>query len=246
METQRATLTEEVLADAREWKPAALDAVFTAGYAPARRIAHALSGDDRVAAAVAELLLRQSVRLLPRWRDPSTAENWFYHHAVLITRGANAPPPPDPSLDPLVVHGPAAVPAYLAFIRTLRLLPPQQREAFVLHHGERLNARMLGVAMDCSVSAAQTHLDAATKALREMSGGAAADVDALAAELSRAYAHLSAAQPPPAHTVRVYVRRVRRRIWVRRLMRAAVVAALLAGAGVLIWLFRDEILRRMR
>ena len=68
-------------------------------------MAHALSGDDRIARAVAELLVRRSLRMLPKWRDPSSPENWFYHHAVLTTRGTNAPPP-DPHADPLVVARP--------------------------------------------------------------------------------------------------------------------------------------------
>jgi DNA-directed RNA polymerase specialized sigma24 family protein len=237
------TLTQDVLADARDWKPAALEAVLAAGYAPARRIAHALSGDDAVGRAVAELLIRRSLRMLPRWLDPSSAENWFYHHAVLTTRSADVPPPADPLQDPLVVHGPADRPAYVAFVRALRLLPSQQREAFILHHGERLNARMLGVAMDCSMQAADTHLQAATETLRTVSEGS---VEPQAAELTRAYTALQAAQPDAAPRVRVYVRHVRRRLLLQRVMRVLIVALLLAGLGVLGWMFRDELIRLMR
>ena len=238
-------LTEEVLADARQWKPAALEALLATGYSPARRIAHALSGDDAVGRAVAGLLIQRGLRFLPNWVDPSTPENWFYHHAVLTTRSANVPPPADPLRDPLVVHGPAdQPPAYVAFVRALRLLPPQQREAVILHHGERLNPRMLGVAMDCSMQAADTHLKAATDALQTVSEGG--NVEPFAASLTRAYAALQAAQPDATPTVRVYVRQVRRRLLARRLMRVSIVALLLAGAGAVVWLFRDELIRLMR
>src|SRR5687768_5070472 len=153
-------ITDETLADARDLNPSALRDLLTSCYVPARRVAHALSGDDRIARVVAELLVRRSLRMLPKWHDPSSPENWFYHHALLTTRGTNTPPP-DPHADPLVALGPADDPAYVAFVRALRLLPPQQREAFILHHGERLNARLLGVAMDCSTGAADVHLRAA-------------------------------------------------------------------------------------
>src|SRR5690349_995843 len=119
-------ITDETLAAARQLNAKALQLLLTEGYAPARRIAHALSGDERVAASVAELLVRRSLRMLPRWRDPSSPENWFYHHALLTTRGANVPAP-DPHADPLVVHGATFVddPAYVAFVRALRHLPAQ-------------------------------------------------------------------------------------------------------------------------
>jgi DNA-directed RNA polymerase specialized sigma24 family protein len=235
-------ISDETLADARDLKPRALEVLLAEGYAPARRIAHALSGDDRVAAAVAELLVRRSVRMLPRWRDPSSPENWFYHHAVLTTRGVNAPPP-DPHDDPLVVHGPSTDPAYVAFVRALRHLFPQQREAFILNHGERLNSRHLGVAMDCSTQAADVHLRAATDALRAVGGER---TDELSAALTTAYANLRAAQPDPFPAINIHVRRVRRRVWVRRVVRLAVVLAVLGAIGWAGWTFREQIVRLVR
>ena len=235
-------ITDETLADARDLNPPALRTLLTAGYVPARRVAHALSGDDRVARAVAELLVRRSLRMLPKWRDPSTPANWFYHHAVLTTRGTNAPPP-DPHADPLVALGPADNPAYVAFVRALRLLPAQQREAFILHHGERLNARHLGVAMDCSTGAAEVHLRAATDALSAVSN---ARIDELSAALARAYANLQVAQPDPSPTINVHVRRVRRRVWARRIFRALVLLAVLGGLSWAGWHFRDDLLRLTR
>src|SRR5687768_14513333 len=98
-------LTDEILADARALKPGALEALLASGYAPARRIALALSGSEAVARAVAEHLARRCVDLVSKWQDPSSAENWFCHHAVLTTRSF-ATPPPEPQSDPLVLHAP--------------------------------------------------------------------------------------------------------------------------------------------
>jgi hypothetical protein len=180
------------------------------------------------------------VRFIPNWQDPSAAENWFYHHAVLIVRGLVVPPPANPLEDPLVIHGPAANPMYVAFVRALRHLPPQQREAFVLHHGERLNPRMLGVAMDCSTDAAATHLRAATDALNGVTEGRA---ERLAAELTRAYADMHAAEPAPTEQVRVHVGRARRGMRLRRAIALLVVLAGVAAIAWAAWTFRDDLLR---
>ena len=230
-------VTDDILAGAREMKTAALEALLAAGYSPARRIAHALTGNERVGRAVAGVMIQRSLRFLPRWEDPSTAENWFYHHAVLMVRGLVVPPP-EPQLDPLVVHAPSANdPAYVAFVRALRHLPPQQREAFLLHHGERLNPRMLGVAMDCSVQAATTHLRAATDALDGVSQG---NVEALAATLTRAYAGMEASEPEPTANVRLHVTRARRLAWLRRTVAVLVAAVGLVGLAWVAWVFRGE------
>jgi hypothetical protein len=189
------------------------------------------------------LLIRRSLRLLPKWLDPSSPENWFYHHAVLTTRSANVPPPEDPLADPLVLHGPTDQPAFVAFVRAIRLLPSQQREAFILHHGERLNARMLGVAMDCSMQAADTHLQAASDALNVVSGG---DIAPLASLLTRAYAALQASEPDVTPTVRVYVRQVRRRILTQRIIRVLIVGLVLGGLAAGVWLFHEQLIQWMR
>ena len=93
--------------------------------------------------------------------------------------GATAALRADGNQDPLVARASFADPAYTAFVRAVRGLPEQQAEAYLLYHGERLNERLLGVAMDCSAAAAANHLQAATDALTAMSGG----------DLSRCTAH---------------------------------------------------------
>ncbi len=69
-----------------------------------------------------------------------------------------------------MLSGKGAGAAYIAFVKAVRSLPQQQKEAFILHYGERLAARSLGVAMDCSTDAAQNHLKAAEEAMRAIGG----------------------------------------------------------------------------
>jgi DNA-directed RNA polymerase specialized sigma24 family protein len=239
------SLTEETFARAKALKPDALAALLVEGYAPAQRISQALSGHERVGRAVAELLMRRAIRFLERWRDVAAAENWFVHHAVLTTRHANLPDP-EPQQDPLVVHadaGAAADPAYVAFIRALRHLPSQQREAFILHHGERLNPRMLGVAMDCSTAAAETHLQAASDSLGLVVG--ADDLLKMQDLLARAYAGMTTAQPDVAPAVGGFVRQLRKRLWVRRIITSLIVGLILGAVGVVGWMLRGYLLKSL-
>jgi DNA-directed RNA polymerase specialized sigma24 family protein len=238
-------LTNEILAKARAMNPAALGAMLSSGYAAAHRISLALCGNEGVAQAVANLLARRSLAMLPRWRDVSSAENWFVHHAVLTTRGENVPPPAEPLLDPLVLHAGAAAidPAYVAFIRAIRQLHPQQGEAFILYHGERLNPRMLGVAMDCSTGAARIHLQVADDHMNAVAGGHGHELSAV---LTRAYAAMSAAVPPAEGTLRIQVRRLRWRRFVGRITRTFVILLVLGGFGYGGWFFRDELLSFIR
>jgi DNA-directed RNA polymerase specialized sigma24 family protein len=238
-------LTNEILAQARAMNPAALRALLSGGYAAAHRIALALTGNKGVAQAVASLLARRSLTMLPRWRDVSSSENWFVHHAVLTTRAANVRPPMDPMLDPLVVHGGAAAqdPEYAAFVRAIRQLHPQQSEAFILHHGERLNARMLGVAMDCSTAAARMHLQVADDHMNAVSGGRGHELSAM---LTRAYSAMSEAMPPAEGVLRIEVRRLRWRRFLRRLVRTVITLSVLGGLGYGAWFFRHELMAFVR
>ena len=87
------------------------------------------------------------------------------------------------------------------------------------------------------------HLRAATDALRAVGGER---TDELSAALTAAYASLRAAQPDPFPAINIHVRRVRRRVWVRRVVRLVIlltVVAALAWAG---WAFRHELPRLIR
>ncbi len=201
-------------------------------------MARALTGDAGQADRVVDFVLRRGARFLPTWRP----RNWFYHHTLLAARERALTPrqgsvqapqtmqaQPGPAPDPLVPAAPDAEPGYVAFVRAIRGLPRQQGEAFILHRGERLNARLLGVTMDCSSAAAENHLNAATATLEIIAG------DSLACyqrTLSRAYAALT----PPAERIgpavapyaRSYTRPLRLRRWARRTL-------LLAASLVLTW-----------
>src|SRR4029079_7945172 len=163
----------------------------------------------------------------------------------LRARCARVPPPADPMCAPLVIHSGAAAqdPAYAAFVRAIRQLHPQQSEAFILHHGERLNARMLRVAMARSTGAAQMHLQVADDHMNAVSGGRGHELSAV---LTRAYAAMAAAMPPAEGVLRIEVRRMRWRRFLRRVARTFVTLLVLGGMGYGVWFFRDELLAFVR
>jgi DNA-directed RNA polymerase specialized sigma24 family protein len=220
------------MARARRGDRAAVETIVTESFPAVHRIAHALTGNARTATLVTRHVLRRAVQVLPRWRRGITPENWFYHHTLLVAREASQRTPPAPEQDLLVTAGPGGRPAYVAFVRALRGLPRQQMEAFVLNHGEKLNSRLLGVAMDCSATAAATHLVAATDALRTISGQEFAE---LVPVLERAYATLT----PPETMVRSTVaQQVSAGMWasrMRRFARTLIFLIILAILACAIW-----------
>lgn len=225
-------VADEVVRRAQAYDRRAMETVVAEAYPSVYRMAHALTGRKGAARQVLHDVLRRSLRVLPNWRAGAVPENWFYHHTLLASRGFSGRPP-DPREDLLVAAAGDAAhdPLYIGFVRAVRNLPPQQSEAFILHHGEKLNDRLLGVAMDCSTGAAHTHLDAARHALAAVSGGG---IDVLTATLGRAYHALT---PPPtaiAPVARRYVSRSLRPRRLRRLLRIALLLALLAG-GFYAW-----------
>ena len=238
-------IADDLLRRAKDYDCGAMEELLADVYPAVYRMAHALTGRPGAGRQVVHDVVRRSLRVLPNWRPGLVPENWFYHHTLLSAREFLARPP-DPRQDLLVTAAPSAADAepaptgeialawvapdqasYVAFVRALRNLPVQQAEAFILHHGERLNERLLGVAMDCSVAAAANHLAAANVALNAVTAGR---TDAFAATLSRAYRALT---PPPAtiHPVaRKYVARAIRPRWLRRIFRVTLLLALLTGA----------------
>lgn len=223
---------EEVVRRAKQFDRRAMEQIVSDAYPSVHRMAHALTGRPGAAKQVLHDVIRRSLRVLPNWRVGAVPENWYYHHTLLAARDFAARPP-DPREDLLVKKAAEAAddPMYLGFVRALRNLPQQQAEAFILHHGERLNDRLLGVAMDCSTGAAHTHLEAARQALAAVSGGG---IDVLTATLERAYQSLT---PPPAEITpfaRRSVRRTLRPRRLRRLFRLALLAGLIVG-GFFAW-----------
>ena len=237
-------IADDLLRRAQDFERGAMEELLADVYPAVYRMAHALTGRPGAGRQVVHDVIRRSLRVLPKWRPGVVPENWFYHHTLLSAREFLARPP-DPKQDLLVTAAPSAADAdpppkgeialawvapdqasYVAFVRALRNLPVQQAEAFILHHGERLNERLLGVAMDCSVAAAANHLAAANAALNAVTAGR---TDAFAATLSRAYRALT---PPPATirpVARKYVARAARPRLLRRIFRVLLALALLAA-----------------
>src|SRR5690348_9122826 len=126
----------------------ALTALLAQHYPRTYRIAVALCGDRGVAHTVTRQVLLQGLRVHNQWETESDVGRWFAHHTVLLARQTLAGRAPDPAADELLTL--TTDPIFLTILRTIRFLPPQQREAFLLHHGEQFDLRQMATAMDCS------------------------------------------------------------------------------------------------
>ncbi len=162
-------------------------AVLSEYFPRVQRMAYALSGREEMGRQIVRQVVRRSLRVMPRWTHPADASRWFVHHTLLASR-QKWRSPIDLATDPLI-RGVATTSAYYpAFIGALRALPMQQREAYLLHHGERLDVRGLAIAMDCSREAAENHLREAGAALSAYAGGY---FPAFTAQLAQTYDRLS-------------------------------------------------------
>ena len=170
----------------------------------------------------------KAAKVLPGWRDATEAERWFLHHTILTARRA-AEHQPAANADLLAKDGNAAM---TAFVRALRNLPQQQKEAILLHFGEHLNSRYLGVAMDCSADAAQTHLDAARAALRQVAGP---EIDGLLLRFESAYTRLKPGENEIPLAARRWAAKSLRPRRVRRILWMLVVVLVIVGS-VWAWL----------
>jgi DNA-directed RNA polymerase specialized sigma24 family protein len=190
------------------------------------RIAVVLCGEPSRADEVVDTVLRQSVGISTKWRTQDDASRWFVHYTVLLSRqwashaGADA------------LRRVTSDPADTAIIHAIGQLPMQQREAFLLHHGEQMDLRQVATAMDCSTAAAANHLAAAAKSLQE-------SVPTVLADFTPRLPGLLQQLLPPPHLLDAKLqqtlarhRRIRRLkligIWVYR-------AALLLTIGWLLW-----------
>jgi DNA-directed RNA polymerase specialized sigma24 family protein len=231
-------VSDEVLDQARAGDRDAVEAVITESFPAVHRIAHAMTGDPVIASKVVRFVLRRGVSVMPRWRAGLIPENWFYHNTLITLRRLNATHP-SPQHDLLITVGPTSLPAYPAFIRALRGLPNQQAEAFILRHGEQLNERLLGVAMDLSIVAATSHLAAATTALQTIAGP---DYPLLSAAFEKAYALLT---PPDTIVRTAALSEIRAVLWkklLRRLARRLINLAILAAIAYAGWHWRAQLL----
>ena len=224
-------IAPELFARVKKLKRAAVEQLFAEVYPSVVRIAKGLAGREDVAEGVVRFVMIRASHMIPTWRDESAAERWFLHHTVLTARRAAAHEP-NPKND-LLARGDPPDPAYIAFVRAVRQLPVQQREAFLLHAGERFNSRYLGVAMDCSTQAAQAHLDAATSTLRTVAGPE--QFDPMVARLAAVYTHLGPTQEQVMPGVRKWVGKGLRPKRLRRAIRLAITLAILATLAWVAW-----------
>jgi DNA-directed RNA polymerase specialized sigma24 family protein len=161
-------VSSELVLAARKGKRDAIVELLAAHYPTVWRMGTGLTGRLDVGRGVARHIMQRSLRVLETWKDEASPTRWFHHHTVLTARRAEKHSP-DLTNDTFLRDASTDT-GYVAFIRALRTLPIQQREAFILSNGEKLGNRALAVAMDCSMIAAENHLKEATTRLRELSG----------------------------------------------------------------------------
>lgn len=231
---QATEVTPELLHKARKGRRAAVVELLAMFYPAVHRIACSLAGREDIGRGAVKFVMKRGVGQMGLWNDEEDPRRWFHHHTVLTVRRA-AKHKPDLATDPLITNAETNDAYYPAFIRALRALQHQQQEAFILHHGERLNPRQLAVAMDCSTEAAQMHLREASAALAALSGELFA---AFTAQLALAHQKLTPREDLVLGDVR---KRVRRSLLPRRLaglLSTLVTLALLAGIAWFVWKIR--------
>jgi DNA-directed RNA polymerase specialized sigma24 family protein len=219
-------IDDEVIARARKFDVAAVTAIFAEYYPMVHRISHGLAGRASVGREVERFVLRRAFNVLPTWVDEGAPQRWFSHHAVLASRRTPRGDPNNPD-DLLLAAEPAPQLQFVAFIRALRSLPVQQREAFILSFGEKFKNRDIAIAMDCSNQAAATHLTAATSSLGAIAGE---KFDEFTQALAKNYQSLEPSEHLLLPSMRSFVAR---RIWPRRILRAILWTLLLAILAVI-------------
>lgn len=200
---------EDLIERARKLRPGAVTDLLQTQAASVYRIAYALAGRWDVGRGIARFVLNRSVKMMPKWTRNDDPENWFHRFTVMTSR-RSAKHQPKAGKDVLIEQALSPDQHYVAFIAAIRQLDNQQREAFLLRHGEKLNGRYSALAMDCSTQAAETHLKAAEASLRLVAG---ANYDALLLQLVDAYAHLT---PENEHLLPAVNKVVLTRVVVRR------------------------------
>lgn len=221
---------QQILPRARKLHRREVEAVLRTHYQQVCRLAYGLCGDDDAGKLAVKIVMRQCLAAMPRWRNETQASNWFLHHVILKTRDL-APPPQALRQDSLLRRLVLPSPEYIAFLRAFRQLPPQQREAFILFRGEKLNPRPAAVAMDCSTSAASNHLMAANRALAAIAGDG---FEQRSTALLNVYNSLNAADDLVVGDINVVVRRIGRRKFLKAMDRLLALAILAALAWI-IW-----------
>jgi DNA-directed RNA polymerase specialized sigma24 family protein len=220
-------LVEDALPRARKLDVAAIETILRVHYPRVCRIAMAICGREKQGKQSIRTVMRQSIKPIRFWNSEGEAANWFLHHTILVSR-EHVGGTPNAREDCLVQTLSTPSPEHTAFVRALRLLPHQQREAFLLFRGEHLDPRRVGVAMDCSTGAADTHRLAAEKAMTEVAGET---FEERSAELVRVYATLT----PPEELIVGDVAAICGRVRNTKLARAIRLIFQLIILGAIIW-----------
>ncbi len=164
------SINPSTLRQVQKFNLSATARVLEAYHARVLRLARGISGRSTTARKIVNVVMRQAARSAHQWHHDDAPERWFLHHTLLACRRCIRHLP-DVSEDELFTRAGSDDPAFRALVSALRQLPPQQQEAFLLGHAERLGDRLLAVAMDLSTTAATTHLSAADQTLAPLAGG---------------------------------------------------------------------------
>lgn len=204
----------------------AVTRLITEHYGMVFRIAIASTGSRRRGQAVTRRVIRRALTVIGKWASHDDAARWFAHHTVLAVR--QLVDRRGYSTEVFTTTKPEL--AELA--EAISDLPFQQREAFLLHHGEQFDLRRISTAMDCSTEAAKNHLAAAGRKLNEFGEE---KVQAFISELPLALLSIT---PDPLLIHQRVGRQVRRYIWPRRIVRTVIWIAVIVGVWVAVHYIR--------
>ena len=221
----------DVFRRARKGNIRAAISVMSDCYPQVHRLAYGLSGRDDVGRALVKVVMKRGMKQLTTWSDESTPLRWCQHHTLLTVRRA-ARYKPEVANDTLVRGAQTDNAYYASFIRAVRTLPMQQREAFILTHGEEWDVRNLATAMDCSTEAASVHLKEATRALSALGGNY---YSTFTAQLAQTYKKLTPSEELVLTNVEYNVKRHLwpRKIW--RLVQLITLATVIAAIVLFFW-----------
>src|SRR4051812_40664782 len=131
-------IDDEILRRAQRMDRVALQSLVESVYPALCRIAYGLSGRADVGRGIVRFVINHSLQQLEHWSDTTEARRWFYHFTILVAR-RGMKHEPKAQQDTLVENSGEVSAAYIAFVRGVRALPFQQREAYLLTYGENLS-----------------------------------------------------------------------------------------------------------
>jgi DNA-directed RNA polymerase specialized sigma24 family protein len=233
-------IDEELFTRAKKLEREALEKLVESVYPGICRIAYGLSGREDVGHGIVRFVINHALHHLQHLRDAAAAQRWFYHFTVLISRRGRKHEP-KAEQDTLVSHSGEVSAAYVAFVRGLRALPFQQREAYLLTFGEQLLYRDVATAMDCSIAAVEVHLQVAQQTLRAMTGDG---YEKMKERLVRAWTNLSPREEMVHPSVRGLIKRLMWPRRIKRILKIGLTLIILAALAFVGWRFRHLWLRK--